>query len=253
MHEGAPGEEQIVRVPVAVLGNGVVGVLPGIRVLELGGGNGQPVDEERHVHRQARVPEAEVQLPRDREDVRVVLIQRALGERMPRPEVREINLHPPVLHPLPQHIQHPPRVDLGGNPQRELPLRHIRIPAVKLNKLVPLLDLRPPHELPQRPGIDPHLSAVKPRGPLPPVPQQLILNPILKRPLSMRPRTHTAIPPVTAAVINACLRSARSMAWRSIESTAASTVALLARISATIWCCSAIGGRGMRSACRSGT
>src|SRR5260370_1221335 len=66
--EGAPGEEKIVRVPAAVLGHGVVGVLPGVRVLELGGGNGQPVDEERHVHGQARVPEAEVQLPRDGED-----------------------------------------------------------------------------------------------------------------------------------------------------------------------------------------
>ena len=165
-----------------------------------------------------RIPEAEVQLPRDGENVRVVLVQRALGEGMPGPEVREVNLHPPVLHPLPQHIQHPARVDLGGNPQRELPLRRVLIPAVQLDKLVPLLDLRPPHELPQRPGINPQLSAVKSRGPLPPVPQQLVLNPILKRPLGMRSRTHTATPPavvtsicpVTAAVISACRRSARS-------------------------------------------
>src|SRR5215472_1857655 len=31
--EGALGEEQIIQVPVAVLGNSVVGVLPGVRIL----------------------------------------------------------------------------------------------------------------------------------------------------------------------------------------------------------------------------
>src|ERR1017187_8988460 len=55
VHERALGEEKIVRIPVAVLDNGVVSVLPGIRVLQLGSGDGQPVDEERHVHRQLRI------------------------------------------------------------------------------------------------------------------------------------------------------------------------------------------------------
>src|ERR1019366_9068519 len=229
VYERPLGEEKIVRVPVAVLDNGVVSVLPGVRVLQLGSGDGQPVDEERHVHRQLRIPEAEVQLPRDGENVRVVLIERALRERMPRPEVREVNLNPPVFHPLPQHIQHAPRVDLGSNPQRELPLRDIRVTPVKLDKPAPALDLRPPHELPQRPGLNPQLSTEQPGGVFPAAPQQLVLNPILKRPLGMRSRTHTATPravvmstcPVTAAVIRACRRSARTASWRLTSSACA--------------------------------
>ena len=213
VHERPPREERVVLIPVPVLGDRIaLGVLPGVRVLELHGRDRQPVEEERHVNRLARIPEAEVQLPRHGQHVRVVLIKRIVGDRQPRPEVREVNLHPPVLHPLPQHVKHPPRVNLRSHPQRELPLRGIRIPAVQLNQLVPPLDLGPANELP-------HLSSGQPKLAVeilpasrrhPPPPQQLPLNPLLKGPLAKRPSTHTEIPPVTAAVINACLRSARS-------------------------------------------
>ena len=52
VHQRPPGEEQVVRVPPPVLGDRVVlGVLPGLRVLQLHGSDRQPVDEERQVHR----------------------------------------------------------------------------------------------------------------------------------------------------------------------------------------------------------
>ena len=80
VHEGAPGEKQVVGVALPVLGDGVPGVLSGVRVLQLDGGDGQPVDEQREVDGLAGVAVAEVKLPRDTEDVRVVLLQRVGGE-----------------------------------------------------------------------------------------------------------------------------------------------------------------------------
>ena len=199
VHQRPLGEEQVVRIPVSpVLPDRVLDALPGIGVFQLHGGNGKPVDEERHVHRQPRVPEAEVQLPRHRQHVPVVLGQRVGRQGVPRSPVGQVDQHPPVLDPLPQHIEHPARVDLGSDPLRELPHRRVLISAMQLKKPVPLLHLRLADKLPQRPGVQAKLGAEQSRSLRPPPLEQLILNPILKRPLAKRSRTHTEIPPVTA-------------------------------------------------------
>src|ERR1700677_3239605 len=154
---------------------------------------------------------------RDRQHVRVVFLQRVLGDQEPRPKVTQVNMYPPVLHSVPQHIQDPTRVDLVGDPDRKRLHRSGLIPAMHFDQLLEPLNLRLPDELPQFRSGKPKLRVIRPGASDPPSPQQFILDPLLKRELGMRSRTHTVIPPVTAAVISACRRSARTASCRSIE------------------------------------
>ena len=144
-----------------------------------------------------------MQLPGNGQHIRVILSERISSERMPRPKVSQINLHPPIPHPLPQHIKRPPRINLSRNPLRKLPLRRRLIP-VQPNKPLPLLRLRRPNEPKKLPSINPKPSTKRPLPRSHPRRDQLFLNPSLKGVLSMRARTHIAQPPadVTSTAVS---------------------------------------------------
>ena len=98
---------------------------------------------------------------------------------MPRPKVSQINLHPPIPNPLPQHIKHAPRINLSRNPLRKLPLRRLLIP-VQPGKPLPTVALRPANEPKEFPSINPKPSTKRILLPLPPPTKQLFFNPIFK-------------------------------------------------------------------------
>jgi hypothetical protein len=85
---------------------------------------------------------------------------------MPRAKVSEVNLHPPIPHPLPQHVKDPARINLSGNPLRKLPLRCLRIP-VQPDKPLPALSLRGPNKPKNLPSINPKPSTKRILRPLP--------------------------------------------------------------------------------------
>jgi hypothetical protein len=135
---------------------------------------------------------AEVKLPRDTEDVRVVPLRRVGCAGEPGPEVREVHLHSAVTHTLPEHIKDPPRVDLAGDAQGKLPHRCVLIPAVQFQELAPGLELSLADELPQRTSVNTQLGVVRPGRRLPAASQQLVFDSLLKRLLDTRSRTHAA-------------------------------------------------------------
>ncbi|CAO5241429.1 hypothetical protein FAGKG844_20168 [Frankia sp. AgKG'84/4] len=214
VHQGTLREEQLLRIPPPVLRDRILGCLPGHPILQLDGRHRQPVHEQRQVDGLVRILRAETKLPGRGQNVGVVLLERVDRQRVPRPEVRQLNLHPPIPHPLPQNVQHPPLVDLRRHPLAELPMGKL-LGTVELNKPIPALLLRRPDKPNQLSSIQPKPSIKPKRGlpRLPPMTMQFLLDPSLKGMLRMHPRRHaapsssrpvaTSSRPVTAAVITA--------------------------------------------------
>ncbi len=108
------GEEWLLGIAVlTVLPDGILHGLPGERLLQLHGEDGQPVEEERHVQRVVR-PGAVAQLADDREAVRFVEPLRLFVEARDRPEVREAEGLPVTLYPVAQEVQRSPLDHLRG-------------------------------------------------------------------------------------------------------------------------------------------
>ncbi len=112
-----------------ILRNGVISVLPSIRILQLSSSNRQPINEQSQVHRPMRLPNAVMQLPRNSQHIGPILGKCVHRQRMPRSKVSQINLHSPIPNPPPQHIKHAPRINLSRNSLSELPLRRFLIPV----------------------------------------------------------------------------------------------------------------------------
>ncbi|SKS23237.1 Uncharacterised protein [Mycobacteroides abscessus subsp. abscessus] len=160
MHQAALGKEEVSRVASAILRDRVIGVLPGVGILQFDGGDRQSVDEQCHIDGFERVPLAEMQLPRDGKHIRVVFGERIFGERMAGPEVCEVDQDAAITDPLAQDIEHAARVDLGGETLCELSLRSGLVVAVVTDELVPVLDLRGADEPEQFAGVDAEIDVV---------------------------------------------------------------------------------------------
>src|SRR5215471_14440996 len=116
---------------------------------------------------------------------------------------------------------------------------------MQLKKPVPPLDLRFSNKLPQRAGMYPHFRAVQSSRDIPAVLQQLVLNAVLKGPLGVPSWTHSAIPLVTAAVINACRRSASKVSCRFTAALSLSDDSRLSFIAVTSFICRVIFAQGI--------
>ncbi len=105
VHHAAPELEQpLARVAVAlVLLDGVFDRLLGQAVLQLEGGDGQTVDEQRHVQRALGLVTAVAQLPRDAVAVGGIALGR-LGVARRRRAVEDVDVVRPVLEPVAQHV-----------------------------------------------------------------------------------------------------------------------------------------------------
>ncbi|MBV6522209.1 MAG: hypothetical protein MNPFHGCM_02355 [Gemmatimonadaceae bacterium] len=140
----AIGQERLARVAVGlVLPDRVLDVLPGERVLEFGGKDRHPVQEEHEVEA-LLVLRAVAELAHHGEEVRRVQAPRLLVEPARGAEPGEPELAARVPEAVPQHIQRAAPLDLGGEALEEL-LPHRR--AVVLFELPPLLRLRGEHEV----------------------------------------------------------------------------------------------------------
>jgi hypothetical protein len=141
----AVGEERLARVAVGlVLADRVLDVLAGERVLELGGEEGDAVQEEREIAA-LFVPRAVAELGHHGEQVGLVepphlLVQAARG-----PEVREPERAAGLLDAMAQHSERTAPLDLGGDALQKL-LAH-RLLAVVLREPLPLLGLCGEHEV----------------------------------------------------------------------------------------------------------
>lgn len=165
MDQGPLGEEDVVWVAVAaVLGDSVVGILLGVRVLQLDSGDRQTIDEERHVEGPAGVAGAVVQLTRNGQHVRVVLGERVNGQGVAGPEVGQVDLHAAVTHSLAQDVQDPARVYLGGETLCELALGGGLVAAVEANEPVPGLHLRRSDEPVHLASVDTELDVERALG-----------------------------------------------------------------------------------------
>ena len=139
--QGAAGEDRVVRVAVgAVLGLGVLNVLPGERVLELGGGDGDAVDQQRHVERVHRAGLGVVQLPDDTEPVGGVPLGLLVVEAARGLEVAQPHLDAGVLDGAAQHADGAAVVDGLGQTVEEA-LGGGILTAVTLHELRPRLGL----------------------------------------------------------------------------------------------------------------
>ncbi len=122
VHERAAREQRLAGVAVvAVLAHGVGDGLPGRRVLQLGGGHRQPVDEEHQVEGVA-VAGGVVELRGDAEDVLLVVRQGVDGFGPFGFEVGECDLHSLVPDPVAQHVQGAVPVELVGESAQEASL-----------------------------------------------------------------------------------------------------------------------------------
>jgi hypothetical protein len=174
MHKRSLAKKHFLRIPLHPIPRNTV-----ISVSQLGGSNRNPINEQGQIDGLLRLPNAVMQLPSKCQYISSILSKRINGECMPGPKISQINLHPPIPHTLPQHIQNPARINLGRNPLPKLPLRYLRIP-VQPGKPLPPLRLRSPNEPKKLPSINPKPSTKRPLPPLPPPPKQLLLNQPIK-------------------------------------------------------------------------
>jgi hypothetical protein len=155
VHDGPAGEGEVGRVAVgAVLRLGVLDGLAGERVLHLGGGDRQAVDEQGEVDGPGGGG-IEPELAGDGEPVGVVPLHQGRGQPVRRPEVREVDGDAVVDHAVPQHIDRATLVELLDQPVREPPLRRARIVGIAEPRPqpVPLLALGGADELEQHRGV----------------------------------------------------------------------------------------------------
>ena len=230
-------EERFARVSVIlVLPDRVRDILPGERVLELGGEDGDAVQEERQVKALlGRI--AEVELARDREEIGSVQALEFLVESARRPEVGEAELATGVSDAVPQHVERSPPSDLAREPAEET---RLRVGAVVLFEPRPLLRLGGEKEVDDvdRDQAEPAVVVGRPalveaagqrvvavfrcrllharwvvRVGIGPVPQQCGLDRVFKRALgdldSHAASFRTSILPVTAAEMRAARYSLR--------------------------------------------
>ena len=140
----AVGEERLARVAVGlVLPDRILDGLAGERILELGGEDGNAVQEQNQVEA-LFVLDAVPDLPGDREEVRPVEPPRLLVEPARRAEVREPEPAAHVLETPPEDLERAPPLDLGRKALQE-PLPHLG--AVVLREPLPLLRLGGLHEV----------------------------------------------------------------------------------------------------------
>ena len=171
MHKRPLAKKHLTRIPLMpILSDSTIGVV------QFSGSNRHSINEQGQVNGLLRFPNAVVQLPSKRQYISPILNQCISSERMPRPKVSQINLDTPIPHSLPQHVKHPPRVNLGSHPLPKLALRRLRIP-IQPSKPLPPLRLRSPHEPKKLPSINPKPSTKRPLPPLKPPPNQFFLNP----------------------------------------------------------------------------
>ncbi len=158
VHECPPCECHVLRVAVAaVLGDRVVDVLAGERVLQLGGRDRDPVQEERQVDR-LRLVGRVGELADEHEPVCLVPRDQLRREGVGRLEVREPDLDAEILDPVAEHLDRAALVELGGEPLEEVRPRSL-VAAVARGELAPLLRLR---RLDERE----HLARIEPERPV---------------------------------------------------------------------------------------
>lgn len=142
VHEGTAGEDQLLGIPGGtVLVPRLLRGLARRRILQLCRRDRDAVEEQRQVYGLPWVLRRVAELPRDHEPVGKVLVQRAVGERVARAEVRQPDRDATVLHTVAEHVQRPAVVDLAGDQLRQFPLRGID-PAVRHGQLLDLIRLR---------------------------------------------------------------------------------------------------------------
>ena len=128
------GEERLPGITVVpVLRDRVLNILPAQWILEFGGEEGDPVEEERQVEALLRLG-AVVELAHDREEVRAVEPPGLLVEAARRAEVGQLELAAGILDALAEHIEGAASFDFSGEAAEE-PLPDIG--AVVLFEAVP--------------------------------------------------------------------------------------------------------------------
>ena len=141
----AVGEERFARVAVVlVLPDGVSRVLALQRALEFRREDGDAVQEDPEVDALAGGPFAEVELPRDREEVGPVQALEFLVQPARRLEVREAELAARVPDSVSQHVERAPAANLAREPPEEA---RLDVRAVVLPELRPLRRLRGEEEV----------------------------------------------------------------------------------------------------------
>ncbi|HET7012344.1 MAG TPA: hypothetical protein VFI65_00430 [Streptosporangiaceae bacterium] len=150
-----------------------------VSVPELGSCNRQSINKQGQINSSLGFPNAIAQLASKSQHISPILGKSVRRQRVPRPKVSKVNLHPSIPNPLPQHIQRTPCVNLSGDPLRKLPLRRLRIP-VQPNKAFPALRLCGPNKSKNLPSINPKPSTKRILPPLPPPTKQLLLKPNIK-------------------------------------------------------------------------
>ncbi len=247
MHHRPLREERILGVPGRgpVLRLGVLDVLARQRVLQLHSHHREPVDPQHDVERVV-VRSGVALLAGDGEPVGPVPLGEQRRQPVRRTERAQEELAPVALHPVAQHVDRPAGVDLLRHPLAEPQLRRIRV-GEPLRPLVPLVDLGLTDERHQLRAVDSGgevevlSDAERPPRPIDERRHHLILE------VQLLVLSHqTPISPVTAAVINACLRSRRSAICAVRVSTMASMRRRRDHTHSTRRCCSSIGGTGTR-------
>ena len=232
-----PTQQRVLRIPVvAVLLDGLRHRLPGQAVLQLGRRNRHPVDEQAQVQR--LVGSGLVgELPGDGQPVFAVALDQLGRQTRCRPKERQLDRLAQVDDAVTQHVHRAPFVLLLGYPVGELLLGLVDVAAVERHKLVPLGALGGADEPEQLGGVQrPHhvevrlwiLRIADLDGVVPARAHQPVADELLKRCLVHV--AHAATPgisssPVTAAVINACRRSASRSICLVNRSTMPSTFA----------------------------
>jgi len=207
VNQGSPGQGHVGRVPViSVLGDGVLDVLVGELVLELGGSGGDAVDQQGQVDGLGGGGLVG-QLAGDTDPVGLVELLQLGGEPVGRLEEGQADGHAEVDDPMAQHVDGPPVVDLGGQPLGKPPLGSVGVVGVAGQQRLPLLNLGGPDEGEQLRCVQSEdRIEMGGDGLEPATGQQGSLDRILEPPLI---HFHAAISssPVTAAVMRACRRS----------------------------------------------
>nr|WP_291832523.1 hypothetical protein [Candidatus Microthrix sp.] len=220
-----PLQQRVLGIPIgAVLLDGLRHRLPSQVVLQLGSGHRHPVDEQAEVQRLGGAGLVG-ELPGDGQPVLAVALDQLGRQARCRPEERQLDRLAQVDHAVAQHVDRAPRIQRFGQPVGEALLGFGDVAAIERDQLVPLGALGAADELEQLGGVQRpdhievllrFLRVADLHGVVAARPDQPVADELLERCLVHV--AHAATPgisssPVTAAVINACRRSAsRSIA-----------------------------------------
>ena len=153
--EGAPAEGDVGRVPVrAVLGDGVLDVLVGEGVLQLGGGGRDAVDEERQVDGLVGV-RVVGELAGDGDAVGVVEGRECGGEAVGGLEVGELDRDAEVNDAVAEDVDGAAVVEFRGEALGEAALGGVGVVAVATEERLPFLGLGRADEGEQFGGVEP--------------------------------------------------------------------------------------------------